>query len=730
MHRSQGTQYNSHQQKALKGEKESPVWVKIHTEHYPLMTAIIFSKNRLRAVLCAIFILLASLLSRGVSAAPLLLGESSAYDLTGHIELLKDPTLKMGFSEVLKAGERGRFRSLEGNLNNGYKREACWVRFTVERNASFPESSWLRLKPNYINELTLYIQRPGSDPGLASSYHVVLLGNHIPALQRPVLHPDFVVPLVLPTSEPLIIYARVFSKSSISFAGRVHTTEDLRDFTNQHIILQSLFLGITLTLLVINIIFYLLIRDTLFLYYSFYLLAGILFNFAAEGSLTLLFPSFVHIVSDYLVYGGIGANILVYSEFSRKLFFPVAGEWSLRYMRLLSLVGFLTIAAVPFGFYPFIAPIAFIGTLSLVVVQMVLSVRLGRSLPDIGIFIVLAFAVSTLGYFHMLLRLMGMIPLGFLWDTNTLQFTSLIHMILISVALSERIRRSEHVLAESARRELDAAKETEQRAVELANTMTVELRNSKNLLEIALASEQQALQLQHRFLSMFSHEYRTPLAVISGNLDIIDKLKTGSQCGYDEELTAMRHAVERLVEVMEVSLERSRFTEPGTQGESEFIEIAPFISEKIRHIQAMWPRHTFHYRDSAAFVSIVGTPQNLKTVLINLLDNARKYSLPDSPVEVESCIDGAEVVITIKNQGEGFTPEEGAAFFDKYSRGSNTNIGGAGVGLWLVRQIIEQHHGQVTLESAGSCICAVVRLPLVAENGEDQAIQTYQNISL
>ncbi|MEI8103251.1 MAG: ATP-binding protein, partial [Chlorobium sp.] len=82
---------------------------------------------------------------------------------------------------------------------------------------------------------------------------------------------------------------------------------------------------------------------------------------------------------------------------------------------------------------------------------------------------------------------------------------------------------------------------------------------------------------------------------------------------------------------------------------------------------------------------------------------------------------------TIKNQGEPFTPEEGEAFFDKYSRGSSTDTSGAGVGLWLVRQIIEQHHGQVTLEFAESRICATVRLPLAADTGEDQAIQTSQN---
>ncbi len=680
---------------------------------------IIFSHTTMRALFGGLFFLIALLFSTGARATPLLLGERSAYDLAGHIELLKDPSLKMGFPDVLKAGEKGLFRHIDGNLNNGYKQEACWVRFVIERNASFPETSWLRLKPNYINELTLYIQTPGRDPALASSYHTVRLGNHIPALQRPILHPDFVVPVVLPTSEPLIVYARVFSKSSISLAGQIQTTEDLRDSTNRHIILQSLFLGITLTLLVINIIFYVLIRDTLFLYYSLYLLAGIIFNFAAEGHLTLLFPSIVHLVSDYLIYGGIGANILVYSEFSRKLFFPVADSWSLRYMRLLSLVGFLTMAAVPFGYYPFIAPLAFIGTLTLAVLQMVLSIRLVRHLPGIGIFIVVAFAVSTVGYFHMLLRLMGIIPLGFLWDMNTVQFTSLIHMILISIALSERIRRSEHVLAESARRELDAVKETERKAVTLANTMTLELRNSKSQLEIALASEQQAHQQQHRFLSILSHEYRAPLTVISGNLDIIDLQEENNQSGYDEELTAMHRAVSRLVEVMDNSLERSRLSEPGKKDGVERIAVAPFLSSSVRLMQAMWPLRTFSYTETSEIQTIVGAPQNLKTALFNLLDNARKYSLPNSPIEVESRIERGVVAISIQNQGETFTAEEGEAFFDKYTRGlKNVDFTGAGVGLWLVRQIIERHNGQVRLEATGSRICATVRLPLADEAGE------------
>ncbi len=673
----------------------------------------LFTHRKPRALLGGLFLLLALLISTRAMAAPLVLGDRSAYDLAGSMDLMKDTSLTIGFAEVLHVAEKGGFHHLDGNLNNGYKREACWVRFTIERNASFPEKSWLRLKPNYVNYLTLYIQTPGKDPRLASSYHRVLLGNHTPALERPVLHPDFVVPLVLPVSEPVIIYARVFSNSSISLAGTIHTTEDLRDYTNLHVITQSAFLGIALTLLVINMIFYISTRDTLFLYYSFYVLAGIIFNFAAEGVLTLLFPSVVHIVSDYLIYGGIGANILVYSEFSRKLFFSVAGAWSLRYMRFLSLLGVLTMAAVPFGFYQFIAPFAFIGTLTLVVIQMVLSIRLTRHLPGIGIFIVVAFAVSTLGYFHMLLRLMGLIPLDFLWDMNTVQFTSLIHITLISIALSERIRMSEHVLAESAFKALNAAKETEQKAVALANQMTQELRNSKSKIEVALAAERQALEQQHRFLSMLSHEYRTPLAVISGNLDIIDFQETGKPCGYDEELTAMHLAVDRLVEVMDVSLERSRLTEPNIQDGVKEIALASFLSSQVVLMRAMWPLQTFSYTEAPDLQTIVGDPQYLKTALFNLLDNARKYSLSGSPVYIESHIEQLEAVITIKNKGVAFTSKEGEEFFDKYSRGVNSHdTGGAGVGLWLVRQIIEQHNGQVRLSAQHSTITATIRIPL------------------
>jgi signal transduction histidine kinase len=99
--------------------------------------------------------------------------------------------------------------------------------------------------------------------------------------------------------------------------------------------------------------------------------------------------------------------------------------------------------------------------------------------------------------------------------------------------------------------------------------------------------------------------------------------------------------------------------------------------------------------------------------IYNLLDNARKYSPAGSPLELECRHADNEAVIRIRNQGKPITEEQAEAFFEKYRRGSNSmNTGGAGLGLWLVKNIVEQHKGTVTLKGIPSGVEATVCVPL------------------
>lgn len=104
----------------------------------------------------------------------------------------------------------------------------------------------------------------------------------------------------------------------------------------------------------------------------------------------------------------------------------------------------------------------------------------------------------------------------------------------------------------------------------------------------------------------------------------------------------------------------------------------------------------------------------LKTAVLNLIDNAVKYSAVQEPVRMFLERQDGQAVVSVVNQGATVAPEELERVFEKFYRGgSSANTRGAGLGLYLVRKIIEQLGGSVTLTSdAGQSTIATIRLPL------------------
>ncbi|NTU69099.1 MAG: PAS domain-containing protein [Chlorobiaceae bacterium] len=218
----------------------------------------------------------------------------------------------------------------------------------------------------------------------------------------------------------------------------------------------------------------------------------------------------------------------------------------------------------------------------------------------------------------------------------------------------------------------------------------------------------------HRFLSMISHEYRTPLAIIRGNLDLIDlKHKSGNYAN-DREMAKIKRAIDRLVEVMEVSIQESRLLESPKPAPAEAFRIETAIASQVAAVLSMWPERHLRSTGDLADTMIFGEAAQLRMAIFNLLDNARKYSPSGTPIDIERRLEDGNAIITIRNQGKGFTEIEGGELFEKYRRGSNAaNTAGAGIGLWLVKNIIEQHHGEVALNCNAAGVAVVVTLPLL-----------------
>jgi signal transduction histidine kinase len=170
--------------------------------------------------------------------------------------------------------------------------------------------------------------------------------------------------------------------------------------------------------------------------------------------------------------------------------------------------------------------------------------------------------------------------------------------------------------------------------------------------------------------------------------------------------------VSRLVEILEVSLGRVRLADSALTLRPETLELGHLCADLLAQATEFWPNRRFEIAAGEPAL-VTGDQILLRTALLNLLDNAVKYSPPDRPVIFSWEVTGGEAVIRVEDQGPGIIPDEQGRLFEKSYRGSA--IGktvGSGLGLWLVARIVEQHCGGVTLENGTSGAVATVRLPI------------------
>lgn len=638
-------------------------------------------------------------------AEPLLLSESREYSLAGHLEMLTDPGGILSLAEVAGPFSH-RFQPLPGFLGLGYGSQTIWLRFTFSRAAAYHDECYLRLGPAYLDDLTIYVQE-GADPGAVDSYHEYRLGDHEPTSNRPVRHPLFVVPIQLPSQASHTVYLRLRTSSALELFGAILPPAEMVTSIDSNTLYSGGYLGVTLAIVLINLVYFLRVRDPLIGYYVLYVTALGANYLGVEGLLVLLWPGQSFLLSDYLVAGGTGCAYIFFALFGMRLFNTVREHaWAQRYFQYVILLGLLLILAVPLGWYGRVAGFVMLNGLLLILVMTGLSIRLVRRGELGGKIYLLAFSISNIGFAVTFLRLLNVLPVTTL-TSHAHQIGTVVNMVLISLAMTERLHAAEkQAVADS----LGA----EAKAVKLATEMTVELCRKQQELEAALQTEQELLQRRTRFLEMITHEYRTPLAVIRTNLDILEERGGEAATTLRPYLDKMRRGVVRLIEVMEVALARVRLDEQLQDSTFSTLSLANLLREVLAETGELRPERRITAEIAEGVWEICGDSQLLKTVFLNLLDNAVKYSPPDSVIGVNLTGEGETAVIRIRDQGVGITEAELEKVFTKYYRGSRSSgSSGAGVGLYLVRRIVEQHGGSVSLAAGetGGTVARVV-LPL------------------
>jgi two-component system, OmpR family, sensor kinase len=253
-------------------------------------------------------------------------------------------------------------------------------------------------------------------------------------------------------------------------------------------------------------------------------------------------------------------------------------------------------------------------------------------------------------------------------------------------------------------------------AIELTHSQQ-RLAQQAAILEQKLAQEQRLAQLQRNFVSMASHEFRTPLTVIDGHARRLIKMKEDmAPAEIGERAGKVRSAVLRMTHLMDNLLNSSRLIDGGAGDYFHPAEMdaAALIKEVCQLHREMVSGAQITERITASPIMMTGDPKLLFQVFSNLLSNAIKYSPGGGPIIVDAGVDANAAVVAIVDHGIGIPARDRDRLFERYHRGSNVSgIVGTGVGLYLVKMAVDLHGGSIAVDSKeGEGSRFTVRLPL------------------
>lgn len=227
------------------------------------------------------------------------------------------------------------------------------------------------------------------------------------------------------------------------------------------------------------------------------------------------------------------------------------------------------------------------------------------------------------------------------------------------------------------------------------------LEQSQEELSEALDKEKQLNEIKSRFVSMASHEFRTPLSTVLSSASLMS--------GYVEKqdyekcirhIGKIKNAVNHLNDILEDFLSLGKLDE-GKVGSlvSEF-DLEEFIQEAMDEMKGLLKKGQ---RIEAAYKGekrIHSDKKLLKNILINLVTNAIKFSGEDKLINVDTVTESQSARISVSDQGIGIAPQDKAHLFSSFFRGANAmNIAGTGLGLHIVKRYTDLLKGNVTIES-------------------------------
>jgi PAS domain S-box-containing protein len=234
---------------------------------------------------------------------------------------------------------------------------------------------------------------------------------------------------------------------------------------------------------------------------------------------------------------------------------------------------------------------------------------------------------------------------------------------------------------------------------------------------------QKAVSKRDEFLSVAAHELKTP---VTGMLGFAQLLLRRLSKGRTVEPEQLQHGLEqialqadKLTRFINQLLDVSRLQAGRLTLQPQQIDLVSLVQDVARSAQIRTNRHTL-LLDAPRSLLLLVDPLRIEQVLVNLVDNAVKYSPNGGPIKVAVYSTEKNVFVSVTDQGVGVRPEHRPHIFDRFYQAHSTGyLGGMGLGLYISRQVMELHNGELTAQfPATGGTCMIMRLPVHPSDAE------------
>ncbi|MCB0697759.1 MAG: PAS domain-containing sensor histidine kinase [Chitinophagaceae bacterium] len=270
--------------------------------------------------------------------------------------------------------------------------------------------------------------------------------------------------------------------------------------------------------------------------------------------------------------------------------------------------------------------------------------------------------------------------------------------------------------------DITVRKESEDALIELNSKLEQKVKERTSSLSEALEKEKELNELKSRFVSMASHEFRTPLSTILSSAYLIAQyIKTEDQSKRDKHIARIVSSVNMLNDILNDFLSVGRIEEGKIQVRIAEVNFKEVITAVVNEMQTILkPGQEILYTHSGDEVAWL-EPSLLRHIMMNLISNAIKFSPENSHITIQTMQENGKLALTVQDSGLGISEEDQTHLFDRFFRGSNvSNIQGTGLGLHIVSKYVELMNGTIVCNSElNKGTTFIINLDLNKNNNEN-----------